>query len=60
MFGFFSKDKTEEDQRKTNEEAWDSWFKKYEERLNKEVEGKTDLIQANSERVRVMNSNNPR
>ncbi|XP_076090895.1 protein adenylyltransferase SelO, mitochondrial-like [Mytilus galloprovincialis] len=53
-------DKTDEDQRKTNEEAWDSWLQKYEERLDKEVEGKTDLIQANTERVRVMNSNNPR
>ncbi|VDI48236.1 Hypothetical predicted protein [Mytilus galloprovincialis] len=43
-------DKTDEDQRKTNEEAWDSWLKKYVERLNIEMEGKTDLIQANAER----------
>lgn len=53
-------DRTEEDQQKINNEAWSTWLQKYADRLKKEVEGKTDLSAANTERVKVMNSNNPR
>jgi hypothetical protein len=54
------KDRKEEDQVKMNAEAWDIWLPKYIDRLTKEVEGKIDLPVANSERVKVMNANNPR
>ena len=53
-------DRKEEDQVKMNAEAWDIWLPKYIDRLTKEVEGKIDLPVANSERVKVMNANNPR
>ncbi|KAK3106186.1 hypothetical protein FSP39_014502 [Pinctada imbricata] len=52
-------EKTEDSQREENMKLWQSWFDEYKTRLEKELEGITDVIEANTKRKDVMNSSNP-
>ncbi|XP_078091686.1 selenoprotein O1 isoform X1 [Mustelus asterias] len=40
--------------------AWTDWLQKYRSRLENEAEGIDDIAELNAERVKVMNSNNPK
>lgn len=51
-------DLTQEQKSKENKDLWMKWMEKYEERLKKE--DVVDVNEANIERVKIMNSVNPR
>ncbi|XP_013399695.1 selenoprotein O-like [Lingula anatina] len=54
------KDYTPERKRGEDEEAWSTWLETYSERLQKEVEEGADVAALNEERVKTMNSHNPK
>uniref|UniRef100_A0A672H0F4 Selenoprotein O n=1 Tax=Salarias fasciatus TaxID=181472 RepID=A0A672H0F4_SALFA len=41
-------------------EDWTAWITRYRKRLGRELEGQSDVLAVEEERVRVMNSSNPR
>ncbi|XP_067915261.1 selenoprotein O1 isoform X3 [Heterodontus francisci] len=43
-----------------HKKAWTDWLQKYSSRLENEAEGVDDIAELNTERVKVMNSNNPK
>ena len=51
---------TDSSKREKDSAAWDTWLQQYKVRLELEVEGNGDLVTLNTERVKVMNSTNPR
>ncbi|CAF0971086.1 unnamed protein product, partial [Brachionus calyciflorus] len=55
------KGKTSEDKKALDTELWSTWFNKYRERINQEMDPKSENFDAiKAERVKLMNSNNPR
>ena len=54
------KEMTTEKKRADDLKQWETWLEKYLSRLAQEAEGVSDTEAANGERVRVMNSVNPR
>lgn len=51
---------TQEELKTTQAEDWTSWITQYRKRLARELEGQSDVQAVQEERVRVMDSTNPR
>uniref|UniRef100_H3BB85 Selenoprotein O n=2 Tax=Latimeria chalumnae TaxID=7897 RepID=H3BB85_LATCH len=51
---------TDADLLSRNKKQWTEWLQKYSSRLEEEKEGTTDIDELNVQRVKLMNSNNPK
>lgn len=49
-----------EEKRKKDEETWDAWLDEYKQRLYLETEGIDDVEHLNQDKVKIMNSTNPK
>ena len=55
------KGKTNDDKKKLDSEVWSKWLRQYYERVSEDFDSKSENFESKmSERVKVMNSNNPR
>lgn len=51
---------TQEEKEKNDRKLWKEWIREYKVRLDQEFDGQRKSDQVNNERIRIMNSNNPR
>ncbi|XP_074534593.1 selenoprotein O1 isoform X2 [Halichoeres trimaculatus] len=51
---------SEEELNTKHREEWNHWIRRYRERLGRELEGQSDVQEVQEERVRAMDSTNPR